>query len=463
MVKSSLRYVLVLALVSLALPVMAAGPAPAASRALAAEKAYQKAIAKVVPTYVMIAGGSGVVISKDGLMLTNHHVIARGYNKGKKTDWAVRIGAKDKQFYKADILGTDPIGDITLLKIKDSKSLPFVEFTDSDALVVGQQVIAVGNPFGAMEGKGDPTVTIGVVSCLHRFRDTYSDAIQTDAPINPGNSGGPLLTMDGKLAGINGRIATKHGARANTGIGLAIPANQIKRFLPLLKDAKAGMVHHAQLRGIKGETEEKDGIQNGAEIKEVRAGSSAAKVGLKAGDRITHVDDISILNMARLYGVIGTYPAGSEVVMRGVREGKPLELKVKLERYDRATLGFTVFGMRMNSREAVQLQMRLRRDRNAKIPVKVDSVDASQPAAKAGLKKGDIILEVDGEPMTNLITFMQHMRKVGQDGRYVPGEIIKLKIRRGKGAEQLLDVPLGSSISAFENKTKGGKKPPKKK
>ncbi len=437
-------------------------PSTAATKARAAEAAYQRAIAQVVPAYVMIAGGSGVVISADGLMLTNHHVIAQGYDHKKFSDWPVRIGAKDKSFHLADVLGTDPHGDIALLKIKDAKNLTFVKFTNSDSLVVGQQVIAIGNPFGTMEGNGDPTVTLGVISCLHRYQGSYSDAIQTDTPINPGNSGGPLLTMNGELAGINGQIQTKFGARANTGIGLAIPTNQIARFLPLLKEAKQGLVHHAQLRGIQGETEEKDGIQNGAELKEVLANSQAARLGFKAGDRITHIGDLSILNLARLMGVIGTYPADSELTFRGVRDGKPLELKAKLERLDEAALGFTVFGQRLEqktARETILLHQRLRNDPNANVPVLVDSVDPVQPAAKAGLKEGDTILEFEGEAVLNLLVFGKQLQAFAQSGRFVPGAKIKLKIRPGKeGGERLLEIPLGSQVDAMEAKLKEKKK-----
>ena len=123
----------------------------------------------------------------------------------KQRDIDVRVGEK---FYKARILGTDPRGDITLLRIAlvADEELPFVPFADSDRLRVGEQVIALGNPFAAMQVSGDPTVTVGIISLLHWFQGGYSDAIMTDAPINPGNSGGPLLTMHGALAGINGQI-----------------------------------------------------------------------------------------------------------------------------------------------------------------------------------------------------------------------------------------------------------------
>ncbi len=462
----TLKSVLLVAVIALSVTF---GPqAEAASPAVAklikeareSEVLYKLAIAKVVPAYVMIAGGSGVVITPDGLMLTNDHVIRRGYAKGKILDWSVRVGSK---FYKADILGTDPHGDIALLQIKglNKQVLPHVEFSNSDQLITGQQVIAIGNPFGTMNGVGDPTVTMGVISCLHRFQGSYSDAIQTDAPINPGNSGGPLLTIDGKLAGINGRIQAKHGARANTGIGLAIPANQIKRFLPSLKSAGGGVVYHAELRGLKGDSTEADGIQNGAEIKEVLENTPAAKMGLQAGDRITHVDSMPILNFARLLGVVGTYPGGSEVSIKFDRNGKSQTVAAKLERLDRGVLGFSVTANFGNGRAAMFKKMvELRRNPNMKLPAIVKEIAPNQPAAKSGLKKGDQIVAVDGHPILNPTKFMEYMRKQTQDGRNMPGEKFEFKILRG-GKEQVVTVALGSQVAAMEaqakKNSKGGK------
>ena len=159
-----------------------------ASLALSAGEAADEIVLRqlaerLARAYVFIGGGSGVLISADGLMLTNHHVA------GASRRWQVRVGT---QLYQADVLGSDPRGDIMLLQLRAARDLPFIAFADSDALVVGQRVIALGNPFGTAEATGEPTVTTGIISALHRFQGSYSDAIQTDAPINPGNSGGPL-------------------------------------------------------------------------------------------------------------------------------------------------------------------------------------------------------------------------------------------------------------------------------
>ena len=252
----------------------------------------------------MIGGGSGVVIAESGLMLTIHHVIDSFYRrtlkKRKPADRMMRVRVSDV-FRDAYILGTDPRDDITLMQIVAQVDEVFlsVPLADSDALQVGQEVFAIGNPFSTMQINGDPTVTTGVISLLHWFQQGYSDAIMTDAPINPGNSGGPLLTIDGQLAGINGQIRTKIGNRSNTGIGLAISANQIARFIPLLQEADGGVILHGSLRGVRFDLAEDDGLRNGAEVLEVIADSAADRAGLLAGDRIVSVAGLPVNDAQR--------------------------------------------------------------------------------------------------------------------------------------------------------------------
>ncbi|MCZ7646987.1 MAG: trypsin-like peptidase domain-containing protein [Planctomycetota bacterium] len=412
----------------------AACPARAAAPDLAAvekakefEKAVVDCFARVVPAYVFIGGGSGVLISPDGLMLTNDHVIAQG---GKV--WTVRV---EKKWFKADLLGTDTRGDIALLKLRNAQGLEYVEMADSDKLRVGQQVIAVGNPFGTAEMDGQPTVTMGIVSAVHRFMEGYSDAIQTDAPINPGNSGGPLLTLDGKLVGINGRINTRFGARSNTGIGLAIPTNQIRRFIPFLKEAKGGKVHHGVLRGLVGDHDEADGIQNGAEIKEVLADSAAEKLGFKAGDRITHVEDQKLLNYNRFLGVVGTYPAGANLKLKLEREGKSMELDAPLEPLVPGSLAFQPKQAPLNT------------------PIVVDKVYPNLAAAKGGILPGDTILSVNGEDLPNLFSLMAFGQKMqdSTQGRFLlAGDEIKVKVKRGEG-EKVQELDLDVTLTSAED------------
>lgn len=271
-------------------------------------------VAKVTPAFVFIGGGSGVLVSSDGYVVTNHHVA------GEKPTWKVRLtGGKT---YVAETVGFDPRGDITLLKIKDGKDLPFVEWGDSDALKPGERLFAVGNPFLLGNENWEPTVTFGIVSALHRFQEGYSDAVQTDAQINPGNSGGPLFTMEGKLIGINGRIAVRFFNRVNTGVGYAIPSNQIRRFLEPMK--KGGRVLHGYVAGLTIADADYAGEHaygDGTLIMGVESGSPAEKAGFEPGDLVKEIAGFPIFNAKRFHGVVGTYPAGATVKMKIARTG----------------------------------------------------------------------------------------------------------------------------------------------
>ncbi|MBI3832630.1 MAG: trypsin-like peptidase domain-containing protein [Planctomycetes bacterium] len=373
-------------------------PSGAVAEARKIEQAWSETIQKIEPAYVFIGGGSGVLISADGLMLTNHHVAGSGKR------WPVRVGTKT---YTANVLGTDPRGDITLLQLQNVKDMPFVEFAESDKLVIGQSVIAIGNPFMTAELVNEPTVTVGIISALNRFQGNYSDAIQTDAAINPGNSGGPLLTLDGKLAGINGQIATRFGQRANTGIGMAIPAKQIQRFLPLLKAANGGTVYHGFIRGIVGDGEETDGMQNGAQIKDVKAGSMAEKLGFQKGDRITLFDGYKLLNYTRFLGIMGTFPGESEVKITVSRAGQEKVIAAKLETLNPGQLEITPRRGPINA------------------PLVVN--EAKRAAAKAGVKPGDQIMEFNGQKIITVLDWIRIMR----EQELFAGETVTLKVKRG--------------------------------
>ena len=380
---------------------------------------------------MFIGGGSGVIVSPDGFMLTNDHVA------GESKHWTVRVGTK---LYDANIVGDDPVGDITLLKIEGAKDMPFVEFADSDRLTVGQQVLAIGNPFATAEWNGDlePTVTQGIISAVHSFQGAYCDAIQTDAAINPGNSGGPLMTMDGKLAGINGRINTRFGAKANTGIGIAIPAVQIQRFLPQLKAANGGRVFHGCIRGVvrSNDSEEAIHAQHGAEIKEVKAGSAAEKLGFQKGDRITFIENYKLLNFDRYLGVVGTYPGGTELNIKYERDGQRKSVKATLETLNPGSMGVD-----------------FKRARTPNDSLVIDAVKAKLAGETAGLKPGDTIIEYNGKPIPNVLEWMKLAATGVTD--LLAGEKLTLKVRRGENAdakEMLLTLTLNSKFDEKEEK-----------
>jgi S1-C subfamily serine protease len=229
-----------LALALLAAPAAQADPLGAAR---AEEAARIELIERISKAFVAVGGGSGIIVSADGEILTNDHV-AGGREVG--ATWVViRPGGK---FEKATLVAKDPRGDIALLKLHGGGPYPYVPMADSDQVRAGDEVVALGNPFGFSKD-GSPHVTVGVISAVHRYQGGYSDAIMTDTAINPGNSGGPLLDMQGRLIGINGRIAVRFGTRANTGVGYAIPTNQIQAFMPVFR--RGGVVSHGRVDGIR--------------------------------------------------------------------------------------------------------------------------------------------------------------------------------------------------------------------
>ena len=387
------------------------------------QKRLREVIARVTPAYVFIDGGSGVCISADGWMVTNHHVAG-----GQKT-WPVRFsGGKQGT---ADLIGWHPLDDVAVLKIRDGKDLPFVPMGDSDQVRVGDPVFAVGNPFDLGSQNWEPTVTYGVVSALHVYLDSpgYKDAIQTDAQVNPGNSGGPLFTMKGEVVGINGRINPRFMNRVNTGIGYAIPMNQIVRFLPHFK--AGGRQWGGNLNGLvpgdwSGEYEVEappgdygDGIFVGG----ITEDTPSQKAGLRLGDVIYNIAGHRITNNNRYYGVVGSYPAGTVVAVKAKRwngakkayEG--FETKVLLGDPDElnechAQAGNRYYGFTPDYY-------------HEGAGFKVGKVDSGAPGAKAGLKPGDLIVEAAGKKVASWVEFRMEI------GAHKVGDVIKLKVRRG--------------------------------
>jgi len=302
--------------------------AAAIATALRAEEELTKAIQKVSAAFVFVGGGSGVVVSPDGYILTNHHVA------GDRKQWTVRVHGAGKLLV-CDLVGTDPVGDLALLKAREARDLPCVEFGDIAKVQVGQQVLAVGDPFKLGELDGPPSVSVGTVSALHRFQQNYCDAIQTDAAVNPGNSGGPLLTLDGKLIGITGQIMSRFGAKANTGIGYAIPVDQVLRFYPLLKEAGGKVVYHGTLPDGLAFINRLDETQAAA-VEKVAPASEAERAGFKAGDRVLAVDGKPVYNYARLMGIVRSYPENTALevqVERGTASARQqVPLKMALPR-----------------------------------------------------------------------------------------------------------------------------------
>jgi S1-C subfamily serine protease len=402
--------------------------ADALNKARALERDLMQVIDRTSQCYVIVGGGSGIVVSPDGDILTNHHVA--GDRKVGETWTVMRPGGV---FATAKVIGHDERGDISLLKLEGKGPFPYVELADSDAVQVGDAVVALGNPFGFSKD-ASPHVTVGVVSATHRFQQGYSDAIMTDVAINPGNSGGPLLDLQGRLIGINGRIAVRFGARANTGVGYAIPTNQIKDFIPQFR-AK-GVVLHGQVAGlVLAETPDPKG---GARIDRVSPTSEAAESGLKAGDVVVEADGRAVGSSARFHGIVGTIPAGDKLPLVVRRGDETLKFEVTLtsRRDDRPQAAIPTKGAFLG----VRVQTNAAND-----GVEVGEVVTGSPAEGAGVLQGDVIIAITmkgvANPTPNAAAFATIM--AGFD----PDTEIQLSVRRGTTTVEL-PVKLGKAPAA---------------
>ncbi len=408
--------------VAVVLGVAVSGMVSAATAAEPAPISLTELCIQVRPAFVFIGGGSGVLIRPDGLMLTNDHVI------GRKRSFTVRIG--DGRSFKAKVLGTDPVGDLATLKldVPEGQTVPFLELGDSDALRVGDEALAVGNPFALGVLDQAPTFTVGIISALNHTQGTYTECIVTDAEVNPGNSGGPLITMAGQVVGINGQISTRFGLRSNTGLGFAISSRQVKLWLPRLETAEGGEVKHARIAGLEFSKAEPESGQS-VVIKDVADGSPAATAGFTAGDTILELDAAPVANARRLAGLLGIYPDGHRVPVTVQRGAEKVSLEVTLTAPERAKLGFS-----------------LARARGEDLVPKVESVEDGSAAAAAGLKSGDEILEWAGQRLE----FSSRDDRRGFDRRLRTsvnvGDIIPVKVKRaaadGDGEKTEVDLRL---------------------
>jgi serine protease Do len=390
------------------------------------EALVEKAADEVSPAFVFFPGGSGAFISEDGYALTNHHVAG----KQKK----VRVTLPDGRRFSARNVCTDVLGDIALFKVElgPGETVPFLEFGDSARLQVGQYVLAVGNPFGLAKptprGEKYPSISLGIVSALHRYQDGYSDCIQTDAAVNPGNSGGPLVTLDGKLVGINGRIATRYLNRVNSGVGYAIASDQIRKFLPgMMKGGTKGKIYHAQITGLRFSRDHQDG--EGALVAGVTVGTTAGKAGFDRDDLIVRVDEHPVWSRIRYLGIIGTYPEGATCRVVVLREGAKKAIDVTLDRYSKSRGS----SLRPRARGGAYLGITPEDQENG---IRIAYVKLGTPADDAGLVTGDVILKFNGVPLEDRVDLLNRIRA------HKPGDRITFLILRD-GKEQKFRVTLG--------------------
>jgi serine protease Do len=374
-----------------------AAPARAEDQALKIQERIISIVERISPAYVRIGGGSGVVITPDGWMLTNNHVVAQ---RKDKTDWAVFMPIK--KTLKADLYGLDTTGDIALLKIRNVSNLMHIPLADSDRLVVGQYVIALGDPYSLAFRNAEPTVTLGIVSAIHRNQNTYSDAIQTDAPLNPGNSGGPLIDLEGRLVGINGRVLMRFGNKHNTGIGLAIPSNQIRLFLPALKAAKGGkVVYHGNLGGMR----IKASLPHGGppEVVSVSEGSNSAKAGLRVGDVIVEAGGLPVWNSNRFWGIVHAYPNEADISLVVRRDGRRVPLTATLIRWFPRNSGIGMPKPAPKMGGPADFHVTFAETDPIIGGAEIKKIAPGSGAAKAGLRPGDIIISFAGKTVDGKI------------------------------------------------------------
>jgi serine protease Do len=350
--------------------------------------------------------GSGVIVSPDGYIITNNHVV-------EKAD-EIKVTLFDKRVFKGRIVGSDPKTDVAIIRI-DASNLPVLSWGNSDKLQVGEFVLAIGSPYGLSN-----TVTMGIISAVGRANvgiADYEDFIQTDAAINPGNSGGPLVNITGELIGINTAIFSRTGGYQ--GIGFAVPSNMVRLVMDQL--IQKGKVTRGwigvTIQELTPELAQQFGLKKskGALVSDIVKDSPAAKAGINRGDIIVECNGKEVKDVSSLRNLVSQSKAGSNIALKILRSGKELTVQVNVLELPREVAevvpdtlpndseakvltGLAVMDL---SREIIR-QLGFSREEKGVVVVRVEP---GSPADEAEIKKGDIIKEINKREIDNLATY----------------------------------------------------------
>ncbi|MEC7640625.1 MAG: Do family serine endopeptidase [Nitrospinota bacterium] len=361
--------------------------------------------------------GSGVLIDPKGYIITNEHVVAKSTR--------IKVTLIDKREFDARLIGADIKSDLAIIKIDSKELLPYIEMGRSDDLMIGETVLAIGNPFGLQH-----TVTQGIISALHRSITAkndivYNDFIQVDASINPGNSGGPLLNIEGSLIGLNSAIYRKA-----EGIGFAIPINHAKRIVNDL--IRFGKVHRGWL-GVGVQDLTKDLMRyfhldrpRGALVVKVFKESPAGQAGLVAGDIILAMDDKEILGKSAYLQTLSSYTVDDWLRLQVLRSGKKQNFKLRVSTIPRRLaeeFAMHWLGVRVQS---ISLELRRRYRLGTDQGVVVVATDVNGVSGRVGVRAGDVIRQVNQESIRNATDFNRIIVEAGQHSS------VLLLIQRGR-------------------------------
>jgi serine protease Do len=351
--------------------------------------------------------GSGFIISPDGYIVTNHHVVA------KAEEIQVSLQDSEKE-YTAEVIGSDEETDLALLKIKAERDLPTLEFGSSEDIKPGEWVVAIGNPFGLSH-----TVTAGIISAKGRSigaAGPYTDFLQTDASINPGNSGGPLLNMDGQVIGINAAIVPQ-----GQGIGFAIPSDMAQNVISQLKKYKhvrRGWLG-VTIQDVDKNTATALGLseEKGALVASVEKGDPADKAGIKPGDVIFSVNGQSIEDARELSRIIGGFKPGETVVIELWRQGEIMEVHATLSQREGSVTAAAPAKLQQKLAKELGITLRPLRPQEARA-LGLDKATGLlvTDSQVEGLREGDVILQANGEPVKSLSQMARLVKEAEDKG-----------------------------------------------